>query len=571
MDQVKKLLASLTLKQQISLVVAAVAVGAALWSLSQWSQERDFRPLYTSLAPEDAGQVVEQLRAKDVAYRLSDNGTTILVHSSQVAEMRLEMAAGGLPRSGRLGFELFDQTNFGATDFAEQVNYHRALEGELERSVVALAEVDRARVHVTFPKKSVFLSSSRPAKASVMVRLRGGARLSPQNVKAICYMVSSAVEGLEADAVTVLDMHGNLLNRPRNGNGLDNEEPSEALLVYRRAIERDLLAKIESTLEPLLGPAGFRAGVTVDCDFSSGEESEELFDPDRSVMTVSQRTEDVSGTKKAAGGVPGTASNLPRSESRLARTSPGRARRTENLAFQTSRTVRHTRLPQGEVKRISVALLVDHEVQWQGQGADAQRVVTPLGAEKLQVIRDLVTGAIGLQPDRGDQLVVESLPFESTRNWQAPAVEPPTPAGEAIPLPDWLKPYIKDERTLLIVAGAAAGALLLMVAGGLVFLRKRRKSKVSSVTTQKAIAAAEGDELPAIEEGPGVASKMKERLVEQASLKARLEEEALRSLKLPSVKTKKTEVLTKHISEEAQKDPAAMAQLVRTWLNEEGD
>ncbi|MGC8793110.1 MAG: flagellar basal-body MS-ring/collar protein FliF, partial [Bryobacteraceae bacterium] len=313
MNQVRKLLASLSLRQKISLLVAAVGVTASLVAFSQWRRERDFRPLYTGLAPEDAAAVVEKLRTSGVEYRLADNGASVLVPSARVAELRLQMAAAGLPRSGRIGFELFDRTNFGASDFTEQVNYRRALEGELERSVMVLAEVEQARVHITFPKDSVFSEARQPAKASVLVRLRSGMRLSPASVQAICYLVASAVEGLAPEAVAVLDMRGNLLNRARPPQA--GEDTSEAALELRQRLEKDLLAKIQATLEPVVGADRFRAGVSVECDLTSGEQSEEIFDPARSVMVSSQKTEDISGSNLASG-VPGTASNLPRPTSR---------------------------------------------------------------------------------------------------------------------------------------------------------------------------------------------------------------------------------------------------------------
>src|SRR5947209_1148981 len=215
MDQIRRLLANLSLKQKLSIAAVAIAVVAGIFAMSRWSRERDFKPLYTNLAPEDAGQVLTRIREAGSQYRLADNGTSILVPSEKVAELRLALAAAGLPKSGRIGFEIFDRTNFGASDFSEQVNYHRALEGELERSIISLAEVEHARVHLTFPKESLYTESSQPAKASVLVTLRTGATLSPQNVSAICHLTASAVEGLQPEAVSVLDMRGNLLNKPR--------------------------------------------------------------------------------------------------------------------------------------------------------------------------------------------------------------------------------------------------------------------------------------------------------------------------------------------------------------------
>ena len=321
MPQWKKLLASLAPGQRLAIIAAALAVGAGLFYVSRWRRESDFRPLYTALPAEDAGAVIERLKEGATEYRLSEDGRTVLVPSAQVAELRLSLAAAGLPRNGRIGFELFDKTNFGATEFTEQVNYRRALEGELERSVMCLAAVEQARVHLTFPKDSVFLESRRPAKASVLVKLKPGSRLAPQNVTAIGNLVASAVEGLAAEAISVLDMQGNLLNRPRRQAAAEGGEASEATLEFRQALERDLVSKINLTLEPLLGADKFRASAALDCDFTSGEQSEESFDPTRSVMLTSQKTEETSGVPAAAG-VPGTASNLPNPAPRPA-VSPG--------------------------------------------------------------------------------------------------------------------------------------------------------------------------------------------------------------------------------------------------------
>src|SRR3981081_3795178 len=221
MDQLKSLLSSLTLRQQITIGVAALAVIFGIYALAKWNKEKDFKPLYTSLAAEDAGAVVAHLKETGAEFRVSDSGGAILVPSGRVAETRLQMAALGLPKSGRIGYELFDKNNFGITDFTEQVNYHRAHEVELERSVMALSEVESARVHLTLAKSSLFLESRQPAKASVMVKLRVGSKLSPQNVLAVTHLVASAVEGLQPESVSLLDMQGNLLSRPRKDTGPD--------------------------------------------------------------------------------------------------------------------------------------------------------------------------------------------------------------------------------------------------------------------------------------------------------------------------------------------------------------
>src|ERR1044071_1386820 len=226
----KKILQHLSIRQRITVAAVAALVGFGVYLLVHHQREADFKPLFTGLAAEDAAAIVQKLKETGIEYRLPEGGGSVLVPSARLADLRLTMAAAGLPKSGRIGFELFDKVNLGATEFTEHVNYRRALEGELERTIMTLAEVDQARVHLTFPKESVFLESQQPAKASVLVRLRPGAHLSPQNVIAVNHLVASAVEGLAPDAVTVLDMNGNLLSRPRPLATLDGEQPSGAVL-----------------------------------------------------------------------------------------------------------------------------------------------------------------------------------------------------------------------------------------------------------------------------------------------------------------------------------------------------
>jgi len=185
MDQVKKLLALLTPRQLASIVIVAIAVVAGVMLLSRWERESGLKPLYTGLAPEDASAIVQKLREGGIDFKITNNGTELLAPEDKVPELRLQMAGSGLPKTGRIGFEIFDKTNFGITDFAEHVNYRRALEGELERSIMAISDVQQARVHVTLPKESVFSDARESSKASVLVGLRPGTRLASTNVVAI--------------------------------------------------------------------------------------------------------------------------------------------------------------------------------------------------------------------------------------------------------------------------------------------------------------------------------------------------------------------------------------------------
>ena len=561
----KKILANLSVRQKITIVIVALLAAGGIYSLVYWQKESGFKPLFTGLAPEDAAGIVQRLKESGVDYRLPESGGTVLVQSARLADLRLTMAAAGLPKTGRIGFELFDKTNLGATEFTEHVNYRRALEGELERSVTSLAEVEQARVHISFPKDSVFLDSQQPAKASVLVKIRPGMRLAPQNVQAINHLVASAVEGLSPDAVSVLDMNGNLLGRPRAAANLDSGEPSEAVLDYRHKVEADLLSKVNSTLEALLGPDKFRAGVSVECDFSGGEESAEIFDPAHSVMLTSQRTEDSSGPGSSSG-VPGTASTLPRPTSRPGSSSTRTSRVTENIAYQSSRTVRKTRLPAGSVRKMSLAVLVDQDLTWVPDKKGFQRVLQPPSPEKLKIIRDLVAGITGFSAERGDQLVIETLPFESTLTIEAPP-SPGAPATTAKPAAPQLFSFSGDPKTLYLIGGTAAAVIVILFLGGMLW-RRRGHGASASVPT----ALSQGESSRAISAGAeveGIENDLEAKLAEREAAQKRADAQALTSLKLTPVITKTAEVLAKHLREKITKEPEVSAQVLRTWIRED--
>ncbi|HWQ56919.1 MAG TPA: flagellar basal-body MS-ring/collar protein FliF [Bryobacteraceae bacterium] len=549
--QLRAVSANLSVRQRWTIAAAAVLVVTSLLLFTRWSTQTVYKPLYTALAPGDAGAVVAKLKQANVEYRLEDNGTAVLVPDERLSELRLQMAVDGLPKTGRLGFEIFDKTNLGLTDFAEHVNYRRALEGELERSLGHLQEIEEARVHLTFPKDSVFLEARQPAKASVMLRLRGGVRLSEQNVQAVCHLAASAVEGLAPEAVSVLDTNGNLLNRPRSGSD-DEQAASEAALDYRRQIERELTRKIRGTLEPLLGAGRFETGVSVECDLTSGERSEEMYDPERSVMLTSQKSEDSTAGVSTAG-VPGTPSNLPRAAAPALSGRAGLNRSTENITYQSSRVVNRVRQPQGTVKRVSVGLLVDQDVRWEGTPPNQRRVLVPPSAETLRRIRDVVAGVVNFDQRRGDQIVVESLAFDATLR-QAP------PAPEAVPPGSPFKLQWPPDTRLL--GGLVAFALFALAAGGWLFVRKLWRSRLpagASVPTALP-PGAEGGE-------PSVEEQMEQELAGQADARQRLELEVIKSIKMPDVTTKKAEVLVERLRTNLAKDSNPSVMVLRKWLS----
>ncbi len=546
MNQFKSLFNALSISQRIGIAAVTLALAAAMISFVHWRHEAGFRPLFTGMSPEDAAAIVQKLKEGGVEHRLAENGTSVLVSDAKVDELRLEMAGAGLPKTGRVGFELFDKTNLGMTDFTEHVNYRRALEGELERSIRVLSGIEQARVHVTFPKESVFLDAREPAKASVLVSLKPGVHLSQQNVLAITNLVASAVEGLAPDFISVIDMQGNLLSRPRKPS-LDDADAPDGALEYRHQIEKDLAAKVESTLQPLLGDGRFRVGVSADCDFTTSEQTDEVFDPTKSVMVSSQKSEDTSGAGQGAG-VPGTPSNLPRSTAvrPASPASSALSRRTENVAYQTTRTVRQVKTPRGAIKRISASLLLDQEFRWEGKAAKARRIDVPPTPEKLKAIHDIVAGVLGLDPARGDQLVIESLPFEQTRevNEQLPAPFKPSTSPSS-----GINEFVRNRPAVV------GGAALLLIAGVFLAARFRRKSK-SSHLVQRAEALEKGQSRSSLESG---------NAAEAAKLQG---EEARQKLPLPAAPNK-VDSLRQHLRETVTRDPALAASVIRGWLDED--
>jgi flagellar M-ring protein FliF len=566
MNQIAQIFRRMNNGQRLALALTVLVLVAGFSMISKWNADRDFKPLFSGIAPEDAGPMLAKLREMGTEYRLDDNSSTVLVPSGRVAELRIEMASAGLPKSGRIGFELFDKANFGASEFTEQVNYHRAIEGELERSVMSIREVEQARVHITLAKDSLYTESRQSAKASVLIKLRHAAALSPQNVAAICQLTASAVPGLAADQVSLVDTSGNMLSRPRANSTAEGAQDTEAALDYRKGVEHDLQNKITATLEPLLGANHFRAGVSADVDLTSGEQSEETFDPTKTVMMSSLETADGPSVQSASG-VPGTPSALPRPVSRPSTGASNYARHTENVTYQTSRLVKHTRMPQGAVKKLSLSVLIDHDLKWEGTGDKAKRIVEAPSPEKLKVIHDLVAAATGLNPARGDQLVVEAFPFESTLTAEPVSLTsaPAAPAAPTMPslLPKWLQSLM--EKKPFVVIGVGAGVFVALI-GGIVMMRIRGKKK-RKLEAAAAAAIQAGQAKAAFPSPLDAERQIEGRMAEQAAASARAEAETLMAMKIPAVSTKKTEVLSKHIGSEAKTDPNGLAQVVRTWLH----
>lgn len=419
---------------------------------------------------------------------------------------------------------------------------------------MAMSAVSQARVHITFPKDSVFNDDKQAAKASVMVKLKPGSRLSEQNATAITQLVSSAVEGLASESVSVMDMRGNLLIRSHKPG--DGSAASDDLLQYKDKLERQVQSKIDVVLDSLVGSAKYRTAVDVDCDLTSGEESDETFDPDKSVITNSQRNEEGAVGKDATAGVPGTQSNLPRpTPVRPVTPGGGLVRRTETLSYQTNRTVRRMRLPQGIVKRMSVSVIVDQNLRWQmvgkGSAAHAQRIIEPPSTERLKTISSVVSAAAGINTTRGDVLTVETQPFESTLTADPPAGMVPT--KPALPAANKFSP---------VVLGSIGGGVLLVALVGF-FLMKRKKASAAAKLREELEAA---QRMAALAAGPAATDPTEPGAITSGTKHAISSTEDIIALNAAPIT--KTELLTRQVTEQVEKDPASLARIIRTWLNE---
>lgn len=378
-----------------------------------WMQKVDFQILYSNLSEEDAGLIIQKLKDMKIPYRTSDGG--IMVPSDKVHELRLQLATQGLPQGGGVGFEVFDKTNFAMTDFVQKLNYRRALQGELSRTIRALSEVEQCRVHISVPERSLFARDDDRPKASVLLKLRQGRRLSEGQVQGIVHLVASSVEGLDPKDVTVVDSKGEMLTSANNDlMGLSNSQ-----LEFQRNYEKELESKIATLLEPVVGKGKARVKVVAAIDFTRIEKTEERYDPDSQVIRSEQRNTEKS-LGSGSGGVPGVGSNLPNKSPLASSSIKGQSeKKNETINYEISKVTSHIINNPGEVKRLSAVVLVDGT--YAGQEGSKDKKYTPRSEEDLKKIEEVVKRAIGFNQERGDDVKVVNMPFEMVSEEELPA------------------------------------------------------------------------------------------------------------------------------------------------------
>lgn len=413
----------LPLAQKI--VLPALIIGS-IWGIvyvSEWATKPDFAVLYSDLNPADASAIVERLKAQKIKYEIRGDGGVIAISpADMIHELRLNLASEGIPKDGRMGFEIFDETNLGVTGFVERLKLVRAVQGELERTINSLDAIQTSRVHITMPEKSVFAKRGSEATASVMLRLRSGAELDKKQIKGIAHLVSGSVEGLDVKNVNIIDVYGNLLTELNNPDAISAEMDGEKLK-YQQEVEQSYVRRIESMLIKVLGPGKVAARVSAEIDFSKAEREEESFDPGGQVTRSEKTISEGIGTSQR-GGIPGVVSNLTNDPSLISPPSASRdgsSRQEQVRNYEVSRAVTRIDEARGKLLRISVAVLVDGQhvesptapaTSAEGvEAAPAEMIYHPLDPEMLRQIEDIVKSAVGFDASRGDTLTVENIPF----------------------------------------------------------------------------------------------------------------------------------------------------------------
>lgn len=550
------LLNRLRANPKVPIAIAAAAAVAIVVVMMLWAKQPTYKVLFSNLGDQDGGAIVTQLTQMNIPYQFSDNGGALLIPADKVYETRLKLAAAGLPKGGAVGFELMDQEKFGISQFSEQINYQRALEGELSRTIETLGPVSSARVHLAIPKPSLFVREQKNPSASVTLNLQPGRALDDGQINAIVYMVSSSVSGLPPANVTVVDQSGHLLTQSDN-NGRDL---NASQLKYANEVEGRLQRRIESILQPVVGNGNVHAQITAQIDYASREQTDENYQPNGSADKAAVRSRQLSTSDQigasSVGGVPGALSNQPAPAATAPVTTPPAAntangtqnqtgntaqnaatsansnvpsnrRRDETTNYEVDRTITHTQHSAGAVQRLSAAVVVNYQV-----GPDGK--AKPLTDDQLKKIDDLVREAMGFSQERGDTLNVVNTPFNEA-------------ADDAGELPFWKQQAFFDQLL-------NAGRWLLVLIVAWLLWRKMVRPMLRKQQAEKEAAAA-----------AALAASMPQP---EGSKPVKLSNDELEKRKRSQQRVS-VEVQTQRVQELADKDPRIVALVIRQWMSTE--
>jgi flagellar M-ring protein FliF len=543
--KLRKLTDPFTTGQLVTLALTFVIVIAVVIASAMWLQKPTYRLLQSDLDPEAMGQMVTELKSMKVAYELDEGGRGIRVPASRIDELRLHFASSG-NEAGLKGWTLFDGQDFGITEFGEKIKYRRAMEGEMARTIATLAEVSSARVHIAMGKEELF-GESRPATASVVLKLKSGRSLPTSAVNGITNLVAGAVDGMKAESVVVLDNYGRPLTRPK----ADENDPAGAASVERQQrLEREYAQRVVAMLEPIVGADHVRVNVALALKRETTEQTQEMWDPSATVIRSQQTTSETSSSGATVlatpppGVVPGTAgarSNLPAPAPNggtgaappAAAQGPSSQRTTETKNNEIGVTKTHTIQPAGEVERLSVAVIVDDDQQAKTENGKTAVTRTKRTSEELKKFENLVASSVGFNMERGDRVTVENIAFD----------EPFSEEVEAPSVITRYQPQIEESARVL--------GLIVVVVLAFIFLVKPLMARVSvGSAATGGLAVATGGARP--------------RTV--AELEGEIEAQ------LDAAETKgdrKLPVLTKRVADGALKEPEHVAKVLRSWMKEE--
>lgn len=537
---IKAMLENIWRNPRIIFFIAAAAAISVVIALLFWAKEPDFRVLYNNISEQDGGEIVTQLTQMQVPYRFAEHDGSILIPADKVYEVRLKLAQQGLPKGGSVGFELLDQEKFGISQFNEQVNFQRALEGELSRTIETLGPVHTARVHLALPKPSLFLHDKKQPSASVTLNLQNGRTLEAGQVSAISYMVSSAVPGLSADHVTIVDQSGHMMTQ----SGEQATQTSQ--LKYIRKVESEYENRIQAILAPIVGSQNVKTQVTAQIDFTQHEQTAEQYQPnsqpERMAIRSRQSSNAEQGGKQGIGGVPGALSNQPpdpvvanieqpaqapagapgSTPAPSVTTVPYNKQNDETTNYELDKTLTHIKRNTGTIERLSVAVVVNYLPGTNGKTA-------ALSKAQLDQVNALVREVMGYSGKRGDTLNVVNAPFSSE------STEAPVPLWKQ---PDFIKLLMSGARYLFI----ALIAWILWRKGVQPFWIKHQEMLLQRLELEKEARQAELDE-----------RQRQKQHTETAKAQQRME----------------TEQETQHLRKIAEQEPQIIALVIRQWLNKE--
>lgn len=558
MQQALTSLSKLPVSRQVGLMLGlalSVAIGVAV---VLWSQAPAYDLLFASVAEKDSAEILDSLTKLGVDYKVETGSGAIMVPADKVRELKLKLAAQGLPRSASLGYELLDKENgFGTSKSVEQMRFQRALEGEIALTIQTIQNVKAAKVLLAIPVQSVFVRERKKPSASVVVELYQGRTLEKEQIESIIHLVASSVPLMEASQVTVVDQKGRLLNSKEAGEDISL---SSKQFEYKKNIEEHLRERIENILTPLVGGDGMRAQISADVDFTVTEKTQEMFNPDLPALRSEQTQEETNSSSKVQG-VPGALSNQPpptgvapevaSGQEKSAAGESGAASKSATRNYELDKTITHTRLATGALRRLSIAVVVDDKKLVQADGKVAQQ---PYSQEDLNQLRELVKQAVGYDNSRGDQVTVTNVAFKLPD------------ALEDLPSePIWDQPWFASAMKQL---GAVLVVLLLIMG----VLRPALKSLISkeeqlqALEEARAIAEATGGVVRFDEEGRPVAVPVEvdQETGEIHALPSAMEDLLL--LEAPQSYEKRLEYVQKMIDE----DPKLVAQVIKSWLKDDG-